>query len=270
MNLNTIVHDGFRHEAVEDTDLMHGDGEEVEDDIFDVDPVPRVSVASILQPSDPKHAYFFCANRYVLINVAPASTFDSIISGPRAIVEGWPYLINSGFGSVDSVLAIPGKPGQMYFFCGKRYVRIYIESVETTSGHVVEGPADIAARWPSLRRAGFETIDAILSNPAKNEEAYFFSGEQYALIDIESNTNADSIVNGPKAIRDDWPSLSQAGFKTVDTALPNPANFDEAYFFSGEQYVLINVRHGITRDYVVNGPNPIRDDWPSLHQAGFW
>ena len=43
---------------------------------------------------------------------------------------------------------------------------------------------------------------------------------------------------------DGWPSLKLAGFKTVDAVLPNPANSDEAYFFSGEQYALINIKPG--------------------------
>ena len=49
---------------------------------------------------------------------------------------------------------------------------------------VTDGPKDIIAEWPSLRDAGFKTIDAVLLNPVNSEQAYFFKGEQYALIHI--------------------------------------------------------------------------------------
>jgi hypothetical protein len=41
---------------------------------------------------------------------------------------------------------------------------------------------------------------------------------------------------------DEWPSLKQANFDTVDVVLPNPSNSDEAYFFSGRQYALIDIQ----------------------------
>ena len=53
----------------------------------------------------------------------------------------------------------------------------------------------------------------------------------------------NGIVNGPKSIVDDWPSLKKAGFKTVDNALPNPNDKEEAYFF-GDSYIRIKVRPG--------------------------
>ena len=61
-----------------------------------------------------------------------------------------------------------------------------------------------------------------------------------------SGTNDDYIVNGPKPIWGNWPSLEQAGFKTLDTILPHPTKFYQAYFFSGEQYALIEIKPGMT------------------------
>ncbi len=59
-----------------------------------------------------------------------------------------------------------------------------------------------------------------------------------------TGTNNDYIVDGPSQIIDGWASLKGAGFKTVDTILPNPSNLEEAYFFSGERYVRIKVNPG--------------------------
>jgi hypothetical protein len=108
-------------------------------------------------------------------------------------------------------------------------------------------------------------------------------------ITVFTGTNDDYIVNGPKPILDNWPSLKKAGFGRVDTILPNPASKDEAYFFSGSQYALINVKPGTssvasrkviatmstiftgsTDDYIVNGPKLVRTEWPSLKQSAFW
>lgn len=57
-------------------------------------------------------------------------------------------------------------------------------------------------------------------------------------------TNNDFIIVGHKLIIASWPSLEQAGFRAIDSCLPNPANKDEAYFFSGEYYVLVKVNPG--------------------------
>jgi hypothetical protein len=115
---------GSRHTHVtgRDVDLMHGsEGEEVVDNTYDVNVTPRASFACVLHPSELGNAYFFCANRYVLVNGAPASTAD-IVKGPEAIARGWPSLIvDAGFSQVDAVLPIPGNPSEMYFFCGRRY-----------------------------------------------------------------------------------------------------------------------------------------------------
>lgn len=53
-----------------------------------------------------------------------------------------------------------------------------------------------------------------------------------------------SIAREPAPIVDDWPALKQAGFTVVDALLLNPANPDQIFVFSGEQYVLVNVASG--------------------------
>ena len=47
----------------DDTDLMRGDGEEVDDPFYNITPVSLTSIASVLHPSDLSRAYVFCANR---------------------------------------------------------------------------------------------------------------------------------------------------------------------------------------------------------------
>jgi hypothetical protein len=43
----------------------------------------------------------------------------------------------------------------------------------------------------------------------------------------------DTILSGPRPIRECWPSLKSIGFKTVGTILPNRLNPNEAWVFSG-------------------------------------
>jgi len=251
---------------------MHGDGDGVEDPLYDTTPVPHNSVASVLHPTHSGQAYFFCGNRYAIINVSPGSTGDTIALGPKTLVDNWPALSKAGFtGGVDAVLPNPKNKQEMYFFCVDNYAFINIMP-DTTDDYIVDGPKNILAEWPSLKKAGFARLDAVLPNPANSDEAYFFSGERYVLINIKSGPNKAYIINddGPKPILDNWPSLKKAGFKKVDSILPNPSNSEEAYFFSGDMYARINIKPGSTGDYIVIGPKAVHNEWPSLRKAGFW
>ncbi|KAJ7682093.1 hypothetical protein DFH06DRAFT_1160205 [Mycena polygramma] len=275
-----------RSADTENDDIMFpwSDGVGVADPLFDTTPVPLSSVASVWDPTNSNRAYFFCGNRYTVINVNPGTTGDTIAWGPKDLVDNWPSLWKAGFsGGVDAVLPkvedirdddVDGHyeilSNEMYFFSGGNYALINI-APGTSDDYIINGPKKILDEWPSLRKAGFAKIDAVLPNPANRvNEAYFFSGSQYALLNIKSGTNDDYIVNGPKPILDNWPSLKKAGFGRVDTILPNPANRAEAYFFSGSQYALINIKPGSTNDYIVNGPKSVGAEWPSLKQSAFW
>ncbi|RDX46158.1 hypothetical protein OH76DRAFT_1407290 [Lentinus brumalis] len=156
----------------------------------------------------------------------------------------------------------------MYFFCLEKYVRIDI-TPGADDDDIFDGPRVIVDAWPSLKKAEFKTIDAVLTSPANNDEAYFFSGERYVRVKLNLGTNNDYIVDGPTQIVDGWASLKDAGFKTVDTILPNPSNLEEAYFFSGERYVRIKVNPGGV-DTIISGPWGVEGGWPSLKKAAFW
>jgi hypothetical protein len=90
---------------------------------------------------------------------------------------------------------------------------------------------------------------------------YFFSNEHYAVINADpgswllidfvpltifllKGTPNDAVIDGPKNIFAQWPSLKSAGFKTIDAVLPNPLNSEQAYFFRGDQYALIYIQQG--------------------------
>ncbi|KIY49760.1 hypothetical protein FISHEDRAFT_17148, partial [Fistulina hepatica ATCC 64428] len=210
--------------------------------------------------------YFFCYNMYAAIDIEPGSTNDTIAWGPKTLVDNWPSLVQANFGFVDAVLPNPDKKEEMYFFFREKYALINIEPgasfYRTTKNHIVNGPKDISTDWPSLKEANFTTVDAVLPSPMNKYQAYFFSGERYALIQFEPVN--DFLVNGPKPITSEWPSLAKAGFKTVDAILPHPDDAYKAYVFSDAKYVLIRFQPGAVDDEIINGPEEVRAKWPSL------
>ncbi len=199
------------HRAADKEDMMHEDGVVDEDETLNVTPTPRLSVACVLHPTIAARAYFFCGNRYVVIDVNSGSATDTIVSGPKSIVANWPFLVKAGFGTVDAILTDSGSAFKqvMYFFCLEKYVRIditpgmYLELPYYLSQHacshwhaparpylgaddddIFDGPRVIVDAWPSLKKAEFKTIDAVLTSPANNDEAYFFSGERYIRVKL--------------------------------------------------------------------------------------
>jgi hypothetical protein len=245
---------------------MRVSGEEVLDLAVECADVFGRERACLLRKSE---AYFFAETRYILIAMKPGTTDDFIINGPKFIIDEWRSLKQAGFGTVNAVLPNPQNPKkEAYFFCGDQYALINI----TSDDYIVNGPKSIANNWPSLRQAGFsDGVDAVLPNPKQSKEAYFFCKDRYVLINIRPGSTGDYIVNGPKSIGDNWPSLRQAGFADgVDAALPNPRKSEEAYFFCGDKYALINIKPGSTGDYIVNGPKNISENWPSLRAAAFY
>jgi hypothetical protein len=54
----------------------------------------------------------------------------------------------------------------------------------TTEEKIVYGPVETFTTWPSLKQAGFESIDCVLQRPDDPQLAYYFSGEEYAVIRV--------------------------------------------------------------------------------------
>ncbi|KAG9122127.1 hypothetical protein FRC07_001629 [Ceratobasidium sp. 392] len=248
-------------------DPMHEKGApQVDNRLFsDSCSVPRPARASFLNPYNPQEAYFFADTRYALVKADRMAS--DIINGPKQIVHEWPSLKMSRFGKVDAVLPT-GDGYEAYFFARDEYSLINA-APGTNSDWVINGPKKIATEWPALKKAGCKTVDAVLPYPGVPKQAYFFCGTQYVVVKYTPGTTDDSIVHRPKPISAGWSSLAKAGFHRIDSVLPNPANEKEAYFFSRDQYVLVNFTPG-GPDKVVRGPRSVYKEWPSLRKAGFY
>lgn len=248
---------------------LHEDGSPLADEIMtDTCPVARPTRASFLNPYNTQEAYFFADTRYALVKVAPGTTDDTIVNGPKLIVREWPSLKAAHFGKVDAVLPT-GDDHEAYFFAQDEYALIDI-APGTNNDKLINGPKKIDREWPSLRNAGCKTVDAVLPFPGVEKQAYFFCGTQYTVIHYAPGTTDDYIVQTPRSIAGNWPSLAGIGFTKIDSALPNPDNSDEAYFFYQDRYALVKVKPGTTDDKIVNGPKWVRDEWPSLKAAKFY
>ncbi|KAB8212536.1 Hemopexin [Aspergillus parasiticus] len=151
---------------------------------------------------------------------------------------------------------------EAYIFAGGRYARIkwtpYTSKEERTWG-----PSLISDDWPGITEAGFNTIDAVLPIQGVTTEFYFFSNGRVARVQVIPGEE-DEIVEDPLSITDKWKSLNRAGFHTIDAAMLVPGGENEAYLFSGEKYVRIDV----VNDKVTYGPANLNDKWPGLAQQG--
>lgn len=111
---------------------------------------------------------------------------------------------------------------------------------------------------------------ACFEEPSINE-AYFFSGEQYCRVKYTPGTSAEDITYGPTEIAQEWKTLVEAGFNTVDAAfaIRDPGYENQVYFFSGTKYVRIKFIPGTPQEEILSGPTDIVSGWASLDRAGF-
>ncbi|KZS91588.1 hypothetical protein SISNIDRAFT_475006 [Sistotremastrum niveocremeum HHB9708] len=284
---DSVVSKGFSDKAIDHSlnwdDLMHGTrpftefpDKDSEDDGGIPDPdlrfaLPFTSVSSIPDASTPGFAYFFCWNQYIRIKAGSGGQEKGDVK-PQPLLEGWPSLVTANFGAIDAILPSPDDKDQYYIFFHENCALLQID-LKSGKNSIVNPPRAISDYWPSLDRAGFTTVDAVIPINGTVNEAFVFSGEYYVRIRIQKGVvdpPNDDIIYGPKKFRTEWPSLHATGFRQIHSILPDPNNKDQAYFFSGNSYALIHFEAGIQNDYIVDGPKLVYKGWPSLHKALFW
>jgi hypothetical protein len=159
---------------------------------------------------------------------------------------------------------VAGSPGEAYFWHGNKYAKVSV-----AEDRITFGPESVTEHWKTFAQAGFTSIDAAVEIPDEENQLYVFSGTQYIRIQYVPSSSEEAIIFGPYEIADQWNSLVEAGFDTIDAILPVPGYKEEAYFFSGNQYVRIKFHAGSFDDEIVYGPAKIIDQWKTLDMAGF-
>ncbi|KAJ5704664.1 hypothetical protein N7455_005866 [Penicillium solitum] len=219
-------------------------------------------VDAVILQEDIQEGYFFSGRRYARIKWASYGSDEKITFGPKPIVDHWPALSNAGFGRVEAAFPVHGTTTEFYFFFGARVARVQFQPGKKDT--IVEGPLKITDKWKSLANTPFDTIDAALVVPDLANQVYFFRGTHYVRIDVAN----DKIIYGPSKLADEWPGLTQAGFDSIDAAVPvpNAKVHGEYYVFKGSQYVRLQVLAS-KADKLTWGPKPIADYWKSLEWA---
>ncbi|KAM7486049.1 hypothetical protein LguiA_002058 [Lonicera macranthoides] len=204
-------------------------------------------------------AFIFTTDQCLQINYAPGTTEDFIIKGPMSIGDFFPSLINTIFATGIDAAFTSSAENEVYIFRSNIYILLNF-----VSGDIIGGPKKITDGFYSLKNTIFEHgIDAAFAS-SRDEEAYIFKGDQYALINFAPGTTDDYLLNPPKKITLSFPSLKGTVFEDgLDAAFSAKAT-NEAYIFKGNSYALINYAPGTTDDYIINFVTPISDGFQSL------
>jgi hypothetical protein len=129
---------------------------------------------------------------------------DSITYGTTTIASQWKSLAHAGFETMDAGVPDSIDNDNLFFFSGTKTLK-----VKMSQDKVIWGPMPIAEGWPSIKEAGFDTIDAIFTMRTDNDIFYVFCGDQYATLKWDGTTWA-TLDSGPKLIKENWPSLKES------------------------------------------------------------
>ncbi|KXG52979.1 Hemopexin/matrixin [Penicillium griseofulvum] len=199
----------------------------------------------------------FSGRHYGRVKFGHEGPEHDLAAGPTLLSKGWNTLPKMGFGTVDTVVPVPGHENQLYVFFGGRYAKIKLENYD--DGFANDGALPISSGWKSLVQAGFDTVDAAMLTPGTKNDMYFFNGLNYVRLD----NSTDKMVNKVAPIAQGWPSLVQAGFDCVDAIVPSPTGHDHYYVFRGDQFAVIKVDNN-RRDTLVSPPKSISSAWKAL------
>lgn len=170
--------------------------------------------------NDQSDVLLFNGPNYQRLHHATVPTGDKkidswgLIGGPdavRSISQDVPALRGTVFvNGIDAAIRLPGHPDDLLLFSGDQYLRLSLDKEAAWQGRlggtVATGPMKISEAFRPLRGTvfadGFDTAVAVDGN-----NAYFFKGDQYALVGIDIDGTGDKIINGPKKIADNWSVL---------------------------------------------------------------
>ncbi|QRV88309.1 hemopexin domain protein [Ceratobasidium sp. AG-Ba] len=165
-------------------------------------------------PNNNRRAYFFCADKYVLIEFELGPfLLGELITGSRLVVSvtkistGWPSIAKAGFDRIDAALIVPGRSNEAYIFSKSQYCRIRF-TPGIANDELLDGPKDIADYWGVM---DFDEIEGIIPRPGKEQNAYVFCEDQYVQIRVNVG-DRDELITGRRDVIEWWPSLKATGF----------------------------------------------------------
>lgn len=154
---------------------------------------------------------------------------------------------------------------EAYLFMADRYLLINY-APGTTADYIIKGPETVSDGFPCLKDTIFANgIDASFTSSRRNE-AYIFRSNICALINFAPH---DYIIQEPKKISDSFSSLKNTIFENGIDAAFTSSRKNESYIFKGNQYALINFAPGTTSNHIIQGPQKITENFPSLKNTIF-
>lgn len=230
-------------------------------------------IDSAFRSTRKNEAYVFIREENLLMNYAPATRDDKIISGLKHIGKSFPSLAGTAFAEhgVDAAFGCHDKGGLFSFsarseamvFSGNLCARIGFAPRASADGRdwIARGPRTIRQMFPFLRGTGFEKgIDAAFESSV-TPEAYLFRGGEYALVDY---SKPDLLAMRP--IADGFRCFGGGHLFARDIGAALASHVPkEAYLFKENSYVLFRFTPGEAGDYIIGGPKEIVPrNWPCL------
>ncbi|KAG8710588.1 hypothetical protein FRC08_016967 [Ceratobasidium sp. 394] len=162
---------------------------------------------------------FFSGDRMAAVHIDRENYNDTLKAGPYPLTK-WNALKETGFTSVDALLAVPDRPEEYFVFSGHECARI-----SYNPDKVIYGRGTILDRWATLP---FINVDTTLPHPTESSDVYFFTGATYVRVTVTPGTNKDKIHHDPYNTPHQWPSLVAVGFFDSPNVLLS-AEFDGPY-----------------------------------------
>ncbi|TDE53998.1 hypothetical protein E1295_15975 [Nonomuraea mesophila] len=165
--------------------------------------------ATLRVPGSRDEYWVFSGDQYLRMRIAGAAQgyADALVAGPRPLrdwADAFGELAGDG---IDAVMRTPDDPEQYWVFAGDRYVRTRLDG-EGPGGEVNLGPSGLDG-WAGTfyRHAAFKHgIDAAMPVPGRKNDYWVFSGTQYMKIRVTDGRYDDTVVEGPRTLRD-WSTL---------------------------------------------------------------
>lgn len=226
-------------------------------------------IDSAFRSNKENEAYMFFNKEFALINYAPGSTNDYVINGPLLISDGFPSLAGTAFAEygIDAAFGCPGSaettggyfgPAEAFIFSGNLCAKINY-APGTTADWIIDGPKTIKQMFPFFKGTKFEKgVDAAFESTVVNE-AFLFKGSEYARINYSNRT-----LKAKARIVDGFKCFVGTKFSSDIGAAFASHNYNNAYLFKDNEYVLLHFAPGGSSDYIVTGPKQVLNNWSSL------
>ncbi|WVZ72294.1 hypothetical protein U9M48_020779 [Paspalum notatum var. saurae] len=226
-------------------------------------------IDSAFRSTRKNEAYVFIKEESLLMNYAPATRDDKIISGLKHTGNRFCSLAGTAFAEhgVDAAFGCHDHDG---LFSAKSEAMIFSANLcarinfapRTGRDWIMEGPKTIRQMFPFFKGTSFEKgVDAAFESSVARQ-AYLFKGHEYAVIDYSKEPK----LVARRPITEGFMCFGSGHLFARDIGAAMASHVPkEAYLFKENNYVLFHFTPGEAKDYIIGGPKEIVPrNWPCL------